>query len=352
MHIMVDIGHPGDVHVFYQPIRRWQAAGHRVTIVASQKDVALGLLDSYGLPYHVVAVRRPGVWNLAYLLIMRTLRIAVLAWRRGRPDIFVSVCSPTLAIASKLAFRPHVVFDDSEFGIQQIALYKPFTEAIVTPRQFGRELGRKQIRYAGFKELAYLHPSVFRPDPQVLRDLGFDPVAPLYVVRLVEWMAAHDFGEHGFSQAAQEKLLARLAGMGRVIVSYEGKPPHELGRPDRPLPVEAMLHFLAHARLLVTEGLTMATEAALLGTPALVMNTLKSGNMRLLESYGLAAIFDDETPALAQLEAWLADPDLKPKAEQALQTLLADSTDVVALISDFVLEFGAGKKPQMPRVGA
>jgi len=339
MHILVDIGHPGDVHLFYHPIQNWLARGHRVTITASEKDVTLQLLRSYDLAYHKVGVRRPGLFNLAFLLVMRTLRIFNIA-RQDRPDIFISVCSPTAAIASSMVRRPHVVFDDSEFGTEQIALYKPFTDAMCTPRQFERDFGARHHRYAGFKELAYLHPAVFKPDPKVLLDLGIDPAEKVFVLRLVAWDAAHDRGEHGFTQAGQKRLIERLQRSGRVIVSYEGKEPLDLRQPDRPIPAEAMLHILAYAYLLVSEGLTMVTEAALLGTHAILVNTLEAGNMKLLrDQYGLVEFYADEEKAFATLEKWLADPHLLKKGQNARQQLVSDSVNVSQWITDFVQNF-------------
>jgi uncharacterized protein len=346
MHIMVDIGHPGDVHVFYHPIQNWLSHGHTVTITAMDKDVARQLLDSYGLPYHTVGVRKGGVLNLAYLLLMRPLKIASIALK-DRPDIFVSICSATMAIASKLVGRPHVVFDDSEFGNEQIAIYKPFTDAMCTPRQFERDFGKRQVRYDGFKELAYLHPDIFTPNPQVLRDLGIDPDEKYFVLRLVSWDAAHDRGEHGLSKAGHDQLLARLQQEGRVIVSYEGKVPKDLST-GKDLPVPAMLHLLAFANLFVSEGLTMVTEAALLGTPAILVNTLQAGNMKILrDRYKLIETHENDTGALDCVERWLANPNLKAEAAAKRQILLGEVVNVSDWITNFVEDFvrNKGLKP-------
>jgi hypothetical protein len=343
LHILVDIGHPGDVHVFHDPIKRWQANGHRVTITTSDKDVSLQLLDSYGLPYRVVGARRPGLLNLANLLVMRTVRITRLSWR-DRPDILVSICSATGALSSFLLRRPHVAFDDSEFGTQQRAVYKPFTAAIITPQQFELDFGRKHVRYNGFKELAYLHPSVFRPDPQRVRDLGYDPDLPYFILRSVAWDAAHDYGEHGLTQAGHQRLAERLSQVGRVIVSYEGQAPKDWAT-GQVLPIDAMLHLLAFAQLLVSEGLTMVTEAALLGTPAILVNTLQAGNMKRLKAIGLADLYADDRGALACVERWLANPHLKAEAQAKRQALLEEVVNVSEWMSQYVEEFALQGRP-------
>lgn len=339
MHILVDIGHPGDVHLFYHPIQNWLARGYRVSITASQKDVTKQLLAHYGLPYHQVGVRRPGLFNLVYLLIMRTLRIAKIGLR-DRPDVFISVCSPTAAIASKMLRRPHIVFDDSDFGREQIALYKPFTDVMVTPEQFTLDFGKRHVRYKGFKELAYLHPNVFTPNPQVLADLEIDPNERLFVLRLIAWDAAHDRGEHGLTQAGQARLIERLKAEGRVIVSYEGREPLDTRHPERHIPAAAMLDLLAYAEIFISEGLTMVTEAALLGTSAMLVNTLQAGNMQILrDRYGLISFFDSDEPAFAQLETWLANPNLKAETIAKRDAMLLEVIDLSAWMTDFVENF-------------
>jgi hypothetical protein len=343
MHIMVDIGHPGDVHVFYHPIQNWLAHGHKITITAMDKDVARQLLESYGLPYHTVGRRQGGVLNLAYLLMMRPLKIASIALR-DRPDVFVSICSATMAIASKLVGRPHIVFDDSEFGNEQIMIYKPFTDAMCTPRQFERDFGKRHVRYDGFKELAYLHPDVFTPNPQVLRDLGIDPAEKYFVLRLVSWYAAHDRGEHGLSRTGQERLIQRLQQEGRVIVSYEGKLPEDLSN-GKTLTVSSMLHLLAFAYLFISEGLTMVTEASLLGTPSILVNTLRGGNMRVLrDRYHLIETFQDDQAVLDCVEDWLAKPRLKAEAAVKRQQLLSEVVNVSDWITHFVEDFVAQRR--------
>lgn len=341
MHILVDIGHPGDVHVFAPSIKQWQAHGHAITIVTSDKDVALALLDSYGLPYHVVGTRRPGLLNLAWLVLSRTWRIAWIA-RKAKPDVYVSIGSPTAAIASKLFRKPHIAFYDTEFSPEQYRVFAPFTDAVCTPRPFMRELGPKQHRYEGYKELAYLHPAVFTPDPAVVRALGIDPDAPYYLVRFVSWMATHDAGERGLSEAGKHEVIAEFQKRGRVILSIEGQPPQDLSQPERIIPPEAFLHLLAFARMYVGEGLTVGTEASILGVPNVLVSTLESGNFfELRDKYGLLEIYKEEAPALARIREWLAHDTLHQEWRARRDAMLADSINVQEYITTFVENFAA-----------
>ncbi len=51
MHILVDIIHPAHVHFFKYAITLWREQGHKVSITARQKDIAIDLLDRYGFDY-------------------------------------------------------------------------------------------------------------------------------------------------------------------------------------------------------------------------------------------------------------------------------------------------------------
>jgi len=73
----------------------------------------------------------------------------------------------------------------------------PFVDTIWTPSCFKGDMGRKHVRYDGYKELAYLHPKYFTPDKSVLDDIGQNEGEPFIILRFVSWSATHDIGEHG-----------------------------------------------------------------------------------------------------------------------------------------------------------
>ena len=134
----------------------------------------------------------------------------------------------------------------------------------------------------------YLHPDEFTPDPAVLEALGLKVGEPFFVVRFVAWGASHDIGEHGFSLADKRELLRELSNYGQVLLSVEGDVDPEFQPFVTTFPLEKIHHLLAFATLYIGEGGTMLTEAALSGTPALFVSTLRAGNWDdLRNNYGL-----------------------------------------------------------------
>ncbi|HSS99693.1 MAG TPA: DUF354 domain-containing protein, partial [Terriglobales bacterium] len=310
--ILIDVAHPAHVHLFRNAARRWEAQGHNVLFTALDREIILYLLNFYKLPYRVVYKRRPG--KLALIVELLTRSFPVLSAARGhKADLFVSGGNPTVGFPAWLMRKPYLALTDTEHSVMQRALYKPFASLIATPTVFNRDLGPKQVRYAGFHELAYLHPDEFMPDAHELHFLDLKPDEPFFVVRFVSWGASHDIGEHGFSADDKRELLRELSKHGRVLLSVESG---DIDAEFRPLvttfPPEKAHHLLAFAMLYIGEGGTMLTEAALLGTPAIFVSTLRAGNWdHLRDKYSLLYFFDSGREGLVKALELLALPDLK-----------------------------------------
>ncbi|MEO8610761.1 MAG: DUF354 domain-containing protein [Chloroflexota bacterium] len=322
--ILIDVGHPAHVHLFRGAARDWSAAGHQILFTALDREIILDLLRIYHLPFHVTYKRRKGTLAKVMELAFRTLSTYRIA-RDFKADLFISFGSPTVGVPAKLMGKPYIALTDTEHATEQHALFKPFATVIATPDVFTRDMGSKQVRYAGFHELMYLHPDEFTPDPRVLEALGLKPEDRFFVVRFVAWEATHDVGEHGFSADDKRELLRELSSQGRVLLSVERG---DIDAEFRPLvttfPPETVHHLLAFATLYIGEGGTMASEAAVLGTPSLYVNTLTMGYIQNESHYGLLFQFQNGQDALQKARELLAISDLKAVWAQRRAKMLAD----------------------------
>jgi predicted glycosyltransferase len=87
MRVMVDIGHPAHVHFFRNAIRELEKRGHSVKVTARDKDVALRLLEAYGIPYVV----HPDGWRPLNLILAGRF-IKRVAWKiPGANSVQISV---------------------------------------------------------------------------------------------------------------------------------------------------------------------------------------------------------------------------------------------------------------------
>ena len=334
MRVMISVDHPAWAHQFHHIVEKLCARGDEVLVLAIDKDGASGLLKSYGIPYNLCAkgtgrnIVEKG-WLFIRLCVNHTLHAL-----RFRPDALIGRASPMMAVAAWVSCKPHLLYEDTEVSRFSLNICKRLSTKILTPRTFLTDLGARQERVDTYKELFYLHPSVFTPNRQTLLDVGFNPDEPYVLVRFVAWNASHDVGKHGLSDAEQLSLVRRLEAAGvRVWVSSEKPLSPELTPYKLTTPFALAHHVLAYAKLVYSEGATMASEAVVLGVHALYVNVIKSGSTReQSERFALMYNFNDGDDryerALAQALVLLADPLLAQKGREKRQKLLREKVDI------------------------
>lgn len=333
MKAMICFTHPAWVHQFHHIIWRMRDRGDEVLGYVAEKDGNSKLLDSYGIPY-VRCANSTGKNPVekAFLFLKLSVQFTVAALR-FQPDIMIGRASPMLAIAAWISRKPHIIYEDTEVSRFSLRICKRLSTKILTPRTFLTDLGPRQERLDTYKELFYLHPSVFTPDKQKLRDVGFNPDERYILVRFVAWNASHDIGRRGLDDEGKIELVKRLSKYGRVYVSAEGKVPDALRPNLLTTPYELIHHVLAFAQLVYSEGATMASEAVTLGTHALYVNTIVSGSTReQAERFHLLYNFNEGDDryerATAQAEALLAMPDLVERGQEKRAKLLSEKVDI------------------------
>ena len=100
-----------------------------------------------------------------------------------------------------------------------------------------------------------------------------------------------------------------------------------------------MHDLLNYAAMYIGEGSTMATEAAVLGTPSLYISTLSKYLgycIELEEQYGLLYRFLKAEDAVRTAEELIQQPNLKEQWSMKRQKLLEDKIDVAEFMTDFV----------------
>ena len=343
MRIFLDITHPADVHFFRHPIRHWLDQGHDVQVVARDKDIAQQLLALFGIPFRPLGRAGRGPLGLALELARRESAIFSLL-RQGRWDVACGFGATFIVHAARILGVPTVVFTDAENARIANRLTFPFATLICTPRSYRDDLGGSQRRFNGYKELAYLHPSYFTPDPTVLRQAGLQDGEPFIFVRLTGWSSSHDFHEHGLTN--RRAALERLKRLGRVIVSAEGEVPRDLDGLRFTGPLHQVHHLLAHARLVFGESATMASEAAMLGTPAIFVSTSRRGFTDELEQrYGMVFTYDHprrgQEQALRKAETLLSDPHTPRLWRQKRMRMLSGQENITRYVTDLVARTAA-----------
>jgi hypothetical protein len=329
--ILVEILHPAHVHFFRHFIAEMEGRGHGVLVTSRDKDVTIELLDAYGIRHRVLSAQGHGAAALAGELWRRTRQLLPII-AEFKPDVLTGIMGPTIALAGRWSGVPSVVFYDTETARLTNPWVFRLADAVCTPAAFPGRVPGRHFTYAGFHDLAYLHPGRFTPDPERVRLFGMNPGRPFSLARFVSFGASHDIGDRGLALQGKVALLRHLAQFGDVYVSAEG--PLPAGLPAIPLegPAWEIHHVLAAAQLVVGDSGTMSTEAVFLGTPSVFVSTARLGVLLELERrYGLMANVLPRDPKDAITEASRLMTHVKGGAFDAGRSrLLQDTVDVTS----------------------
>lgn len=346
MNVLVDINHPAHVHLFKHLVRELEDRGHGVTVTSRDKEVTVELLDRYGFDHEVLSTARDSLPGLAGEFLQRELGLLRTA-READPDVYLG-SNPAIAHTASVLGGTALIMHDSEPTALKERLFLPFADGVVTPEGFTRDLGEKQIRYPGFHELAYLHPERFDPDPAALVESGIDPDETFSVLRFIVWNAHHDRDQTGLSLETKRKLVSKLSDHGEVYITSESPLPPEFEEYRLPVAPHRIHDVLAFADLYVGDSQTMATEAAVLGTPAIRSNsfagTTDMSNFSELERrYGLLYSRADERDVLELVDGFVENPDLGEEWRERRRRLLDEKIDVTEFLVELVTEAADGR---------
>lgn len=349
MKIIIEIAHPAHVHQFKHTIWNLKNHGHNVKIVAIDKDITLYLLDVYGFKYTILGKNYKTLMKKAFGLVRMDYKLFKVA-KKFKPDIFVSRGLPYSAHVSKVLRRPNITFCDTEHAKLTDMLSYPFVDVICTPSCYKKRLNsKKHIKYEGYKELAYLHPHYFKPDPSVLEDMGLSTGDRFIIIRLVSWDASHDLRSKGFSNEFLEQSIKLLEDYGNVFITSERKLNKNLEKYSIVFPPEQLHSALYYASLYVGDGGTVAVESAILGTPSVHVASVKlasgevigasqiHGNFdELVNKYNMLYSYSDQKQAMDKALEILQCDTAKKELEKKRKKLLNDKIDVTAFMTDFI----------------
>ncbi len=340
--VIIDVNHPGHVHLFRNFAKKAEAEGWKILFTAKDKEVTIDLIKFYDFNYKKLGKHYSGKIGKIYSLLRHVIslfRVALFF----RADMFLSHGSVPASWVSFLLRRKNIAFEDTG-NMEQIRLYKPFTQSIITSETFNGNFGAKQIRYKGYHENAYLHPHYFKPNSSVYKLLGIKPTDKYFLIRFVSWGASHDIGQSGISDKIKREIIELLAGRGKIFISSELELPEDLKKYQIKVAPQEMHSVLAYADLYIGEGATMASECTLLGTPCMYVNSLTPFYIKELDQSGLLFNFNDSKGVIEKLEELLAIPDLKKNWKEKSEKILANRIDLTAFTFWFIQNFPASVK--------
>lgn len=330
MKIIIDIGHPGHVHLFRFFAEEMTLRGHAILFTCREKEHETFLLRKFG--FQPVSVGRHYAFfaGKAAGLVLSVIRMLSVS-KRFKPDLFLSHGSLIAAQSSWLLGKPHIALEDTG-NKEQVRLYLPFTKAVLTSEAFQGTYGEKQIRYRSFHEMAYLRPRYFIPEKEFRKRLGVGPDDRLIMLRFISWRATHDRGSKGLSDSEKAEMVEELSKQGTLFISSEGELPEGLKKYRYPLFPDTIHQAMACADLFVSEGATMASEACVIGIPSIYINPQVAGTINQYVKRGLMFQFFSFKGSVEKAREIFNDPQTKEKFNRNRAKLLSETVDLTQLL--------------------
>ncbi len=338
MKIIFVIRHPARVHLHKNTISEL-SKDHDVYVFAHDKELVSRLLESYNIDYTLLTTHP----NTQIELLLNQIKLEYNLLKHAKkiePDVIIG--GPSAGHVSKIVGARSISFWDSEGIRKPYFIHIPFTDVILSPESYKVDLGSKHIKYSGNHELAYLHPNRFSPDSSILKKFNIHNDQKIIILRFIAWKALHDIDQSGFTINQKKELVSRLTDYGQVYITSESKLPSEFEDYRLPVPPHRIHDLLYYADLYVGDSQTMASEAAVLGTPAIRSNSFSGENnlgylLELEEKYDLLYSTTNPEKAINKAVKWIQNPNLKDEWQRKRQKFLEDKIDVTNFIIDVIL---------------
>ncbi len=346
MKILIDIGHPAHVHLFKNFAHEMLFKGNDILFTYRDKEFEICLLKANGLNFVSLGKKYKSILGKFLGLFKFDFQMWRIC-RKYNPDLLLSHGSPYAAHAAWFVKKTHIALEDT-YNMEQIRLYEPFSDVVLTGLYEHPKVSSKEIRYNGYHELAYLYPKRFAPDSSIKQLLGIEENDKYILIRFVAWNATHDIGQRGLSVQNKINIVLKLANYAKVFVSSEKELPKEL-EPLRLLtPPERIHDVIAYSSLVFGESSTMAEEAVILGVPAIYLNNKSTYCTIHLERdyqlmYNLTESEEDVQKALEIGVSLLCDNERKNEWMKRRKIMMQDKIDVTSFLVWFIENYPESK---------
>jgi len=337
MKILIDINHPAHIHLFKNFTWIMNKKGHKIFFTVRDKEHEVHLLNhykfnyiSFGKHYSSYVGKIFGMIKFDILLFYYSLRFL--------PDIYLSHGSIYASHVAWLLGKPNIALEDTG-NLEQIKLYRFFTKVILTPETLPKELGIKQVKYSSNHEIAYLHKKYYNPNKEIYKYLGINQDQKFCLIRFVSWNATHDKKHKGLTLQQKISIVNYLSDKLRIFISSESKLSKELSQYAISIPPERMHDVLYFAQFYIGEGATMASEAGILGTPAIYINSQIASNCEELANYGIIFNFRDFTGVIEKISELLNKNDFKKYCRAQSGHFIQNKIDITELLVWFVEKY-------------
>ncbi len=244
--------------------RHLEKAGHEVTLTTRKHPDTIPLLKLLGEEYKVIGEYSPSSSSSRLKGSLKRQLTFCEMFEKSLPDFAISHGSVDLCRVAFGLGVPIISTADAPHATAANKLGIPLVDILVLSKAIPPQLYEvygvtKIIQFEGVDEVAWVKATRHEPTKED---------EPLIVVRQMETLASYATDERDVT----EMLAQKLANLGKVIFlpRYERRP-----RPNLKVPQNLVdtVSLSARANLVISVGGTLSREAALQGTPSIVIRT-------------------------------------------------------------------------------
>ena len=331
--VIVGINHYPHVNIFKNLINRLISSGHEVQIVAINRVGLIDLIsDEIFEPHFIYGSHKKSFISKVIEILKRNLRL-LFYLRKSKYDVLISMGGISFAQVSKLlSLESVIISDDEEYG-PSFYNYKYLATTLLLPESLSSK-GSNIRKFAGFKELAYLHPNYLKLNKDVLRNYGL--FENKYVFMRLTDNCSLNYKENDLINFIKYSNFLIKKGY-KVLISIEN-PLHKkyfanciiLGKPDKDY------HSLIYFSLMsLSSGDSVARESALLGVPAIYTGGRKMAINKILEENGFIINQTDFNKVLKVIRQ-NANPTFKIESRANMNNLIKSLDDTTNILYNSV----------------
>lgn len=332
MTLFFEVMHPKHYYQFKALINHYKKRGDKVIVIARNKDIVFSLLDEERVEYEVYGKYQKNLFMKFFSGFLTLIQYDRLI-KKYKPDIILSKASPYSTLLSKIHASKTVIFPDSEVVALTNKLVSKIADIIVTPKYFTIDFGEKHARIDGFFEETYISPNNLKINTGIHDLLHIGKDEKYAILRFVSWNANHDIGKKGIDHQQLEELVSVLSKNMKVFITSEEELPERFKEFKLNIPLNEIHSALYYADLYIGDSQTMATEAALLGTPSIRCNDFVGDNdmsnfIYLEEQLALLKNFNNWNEAIKTIRSMIIDGKAKVEWRERRSQYFKNKQDI------------------------
>ncbi|RLC74470.1 MAG: hypothetical protein DRI61_16555, partial [Chloroflexi bacterium] len=267
--VIIDILHYPHINFYKHAIKALaeKKINVHVTLRPRGNLVSISQKECPNVPFVLIGQHAKNLFGKMLDMIGRDI-LFLFYLKKAKCNAGTAAGSISLSHASFLLRVPSIIFvDDVEYRSPNY-LVMPFATWFVVPKCITTG-GKNLLKYAGFKELAYLHPNHFTPNKKALEPYNLDP----YEYVFIREVSSASLNYQKMKMGRLSKILDYLKQKDlKIVLSIEDKSLIDLFKDHCIIlkePVEDIHSLLSFAHFTISSGDSMARESCLVGTPAI-----------------------------------------------------------------------------------